>query len=393
MTTSTGSTVAGAGAARSEIEIGSARTPQIVVVATAASSRDEVIAAFATINEEYQRFSSSRTLAHSSLENCQKALSKIQDCADAVFRRDEVKEMEKKVVEMTEFEAALLAKQKEEQRAGASNSLVLPSMQIINDAYRVFQQAQSGAPSATTTTAVQVFNPTAFDRCVSALEKIEASYRQAAKEGLPTEQLKSDFEQAQRQVQEMNMASGVLTRQDLRGIQSFTQPPIETYYIDSTGEKYIQPDHSQLLTFGGKFFLQGEYEGIGLSRQQVFGGKVCDILYLTKKPDQIEYEIRNAKPCEEQTFSWVRPSSWVPFNFGPESTSKREYPQDKQMRQRLETQNGLLKTVKAELGVKVQQQWKYSSYGIFTYEELRTQGLSEEHARKSHAIAFYYKKS
>ncbi len=489
-------------------EIEAARVTPVAPFTTISSS-DAIIAAFATINKEYQQFSSSRTLSRSSLENCQKVLSKIKEWAATILCKGEeadqekIKEVERKVLEMCEFETALLvslptgqeidsffqeidqafddftrtkkldpvslekskaalkklgrcdavvtelgtpttiakysivefqrllaaSRQKVEQMVAASSDLILTPTQIINDAYREFQQAQSGAPSATTTTAVQVFNPTAFDRCVSALEKIEASYRQAAKEGLPTEQLKSDFEQAQRQVQEMNMASGVLTRQDLRGIQSFTQPPIETYYVDSKGEKYIQPDHSQLLTFGGKFFLRGEYEGIDLSRQQVFGGKVCDILYLTKKPDQVAHEIRDANPHGEQPLSWLLPSSiswllpssngeqplswllpssiswllpssngeqplsWLLPSFLRPSASKRKYLQDKQiMRQRQEVQGYLLRMVQAELDVKVQQQWKYGDFEICLHKQLRLKGLSEEHAWKSHAIAFYYKK-
>ncbi len=444
MTTSAASTATAASATTARVQPSSA----IAVVTT--TSSDAIIAAFATISKEYQQFSSSRTLSYSSLENCQKVLSEIEEwAAKVLFRGEEadqkkIKEVEKQVQEMCEFETALLAslptgqeidsffqeidrafddftrtkklhlvssekskaalkklgrcdvvvtelgipiiakypivefqrllaasRQKVEQMVEANSSLILPPTQIINDAYREFQQAQSAAPSATTTTAVQVFNPTAFDRCVSALERIEASYRQAAKEGLPTEQLKSEFEQAQKQVQEMNMASGVLTRQDLRGIQSFTQPPIETYYVDSKGEKYVQPDHSQLLTFGGKFFLQGEYEGIGLSRQQVFGGKVCDILYLTKKPDQVEYEIRQASK--------------------PRFASKQVSPQHQQMLNRQKVQSELLKKAIAELDVKALQQWKYGDYEICLHKELSSKGLSEEYAWKSHAIAFYYK--
>lgn len=219
--------------------------------------------------------------------------------------------------------------------------------------------------------------------CTHALEQLKTYYRLLyERDTKEAEEFKPWLDYLTSCVQEMNMRSPTLTRQDLNGIATFLTKPIEEYYIDNlTGDKYLQPDHSQLLKFGGRFYIAGEYKSIGLLREKTVNGKLCDILYLTKQEDQVAYEGRTQNSHS---------NSYSSSTFSNSIMGVFSY--DELIKTRITKQKGLLETHLQSLQ-KLFKEWKYESYQPCSAEELRALKFPEEGVRQNHAIIFYYKKA
>jgi hypothetical protein len=239
----------------------------------------------------------------------------------------------------------------EVQEAG---DLVLASSFRIDDQYNSFLKTNTLSLSS-------------LELCTQDLIKMEDLYEKIYSQDKELAVvLKEKFDLAQKQVQEMNMSSEVMTSQDLYGIRSFSKAPIEEIYVDlKTNHSYIQPNHSELLAFGGQFFLEGKYSGIGLLRHNNFGGFLCDILYLEKDPDQVSYE-------NPKIWSWSSPK------------------ENKEMESRIATQLRLQELAIQELNKKVLG-WRYSHCEICGKDQLIQKGMDKDYAQKHHAILFFYK--
>jgi hypothetical protein len=240
---------------------------------------------------------------------------------------------------------------------------IIFALQTIDSMYNIFQE-------------VQIHNMDSLGTCIDLLEKVDRFYKQFLPQvdNAASNTLKMRFQKAQQQVREMNARSSILTRQDLQDVGDFFQSPKESVYFDPhTQETYIQPDHSTLLAFGSTYCARGGYLGIGLSRCQTYAGKLCDVLYLKKKQDQVDYEY---------------PRGWL-FQMTPHDVWERYYAP---VSERVSVQRGFHSRIFEVLKEKIVE-WKYADFAICEYPGLIRNGLSEKHAKENHAIFFYYQKS
>ena len=232
---------------------------------------------------------------------------------------------------------------------------------------------------------------------ISKLENMEKIYEDIyAVNKEEAGKIKGELDTAHAMVQKMNNNSQVLTRQDVRGINSFFKKPVEENYTDKDGTVYIQPDHSGLLRFGGDFFISGEYESIGLLRHYKINGSLCDVLYLKKQKDQIEFESQHKQYVKELKRYIFEGDCLEPFIQEKEQTfsfcfftKKRS---DKYISELLKTQFSKIKLASQVLIEKCQA-WKYKKLDLCEEKELKLLGISEEASAGIHAILFYFKKS
>ncbi len=189
------------------------------------------------------------------------------------------------------------------------------------------------------------------------------------------EQNSSEAEKLQYRLKEMqSMAATMnaksspsqLTLYDVDGFGTFLKTPQVNFYFDkSTGKKYIQPDHSQLLKIGGDICIKGTYAGIGLSRHVKLKEQICDILYLNKRKDQISAE----NPFFQTSF------------FNNDSTTIND---------RISTQRGLAMQLYPMLKEKITE-WNYETFLFCDKKEILEYTQDKSLAKKSHAILFFYK--
>lgn len=223
-------------------------------------------------------------------------------------------------------------------------------------------------------------DPKELDVCISDLHRIAAIRLQIIRDGAVPESLSHKYSLALQRVQEMNMASAVVTRYDVQSVASFFTPPDERVYIDPvTGTRYVNPDHSKLLAFAGQFFMEGGYSGIGLLRHQSKDGAVYDFLYLKKQSDQICYE-KYARYYEKYV-GCIECSCLDPLLSWKFQDVIR----------RMEIQKQLVKKAYDVLNIEAKN-WRYQSYKICGYEELVEFDVEEAAAMNTHAIIFYYEK-
>lgn len=211
------------------------------------------------------------------------------------------------------------------------------------------------------------------------LENLVGVSRQLWREGdyENAQLLDKDIEQYTEWVQEMNMKAPGLTVQDMRGVESFFEPPRQEFYIDKqTMEKFYQPDSSGLLAFGGSFRTEGEYQGVGLSKNMRYpkGCQLpCDVLYVKKQDDQIAYE--------SELYNISQTENWW----------SRLWMEKTQVVQRMKKQ-AKYQTEAIDFFEQKILEWNYSSFKFCGYEELIALGFQPERAVRIHAVVLYHKK-
>jgi hypothetical protein len=163
-------------------------------------------------------------------------------------------------------------------------------------------------------------------------------------------------------------------------IQDFFTTPIEKFFIDpDTGIRYVQPDHSQVLNLGIQYFEADMYASIGFSREEKLDGRVCDVLFMTKFPDQIAFET----PSKKKHFP-MRAYEWL--------CKKKIEAKQKKITDRISRQIDCLERVNKELQAK-HKLWKYKSFKPCATKELTHLGMEPKKANLYHALVFFYKKS
>lgn len=215
--------------------------------------------------------------------------------------------------------------------------------------------------------------PSAF----AALQELENAYEDVyRRDQLEGEKMQLSVKQKRQSVQIMNQKSPNLTLQDMKAIGNFFVKPLEKYYIDpQTGKRYIQPDHSQLLTLSTQFMMKGEYRGEGLAREVNINGKICDILYLKKMKDQILYEYKSDYSATEYSWFWFK-------------TSAEEI---EKIKARIIKQQKLAKTLYPTIDSQFKK-WKYKSFEFMAYDQLNKL-FDVKTAQENHALLFYYQEA
>ena len=233
-----------------------------------------------------------------------------------------------------------------------------------------------------------------LNECISLIENLEKTYKalySIDKQG--ASKIKDYLTKAQSYVQEMNRESNMLTRQDVRGIATFFNKPIEEDYIDEDGVVYIQPDHSNLLKFGGSFFVKCDYTSIGMLRNIKLNKNLCDILYLEKNKDQISFESRNK--------SYVNNLRISVFKGLPEPRFQEESSFFSFLRRQYRSNERIIKTIKTQCQMIIAsiryldektKEWQYRDYKICDEKELFKLGLDETTCCSNHAMMFFYEK-
>lgn len=222
---------------------------------------------------------------------------------------------------------------------------------------------------------------TMLPSCINALRAFENHYASLyAQDPTQAALIKKDLEEMRQYVQTMNMASPVVTRQDLAMISKFFTKPIEKVFIDGiTNKRYIQPDHSRLLQSATPFFKEGNYVGVGLKREKrLTDGRVCDVLYLIKGNDQIDYE-KSIKPDVKK--AWYAPIT----AYLPQSQFKKQ-----ELQQRIQCQERLFSEVQRGIeGFKI---FGYSEFIAVRDDQARSLslGMTEKAALENHMVFFIY---
>lgn len=230
---------------------------------------------------------------------------------------------------------------------------------------------------------------------ISSFEEIEKTYESMYRvDKQKAALIKKDLDSAKEMIQQMNANGKFFTKHDAKGINSFFKKPIEETYTDTDGTVYIQPDHSNLFRFGGKFFLLGGYRGLGLGRHQKINGSLCDILYLNKEEDQIEFESKNKQYIKQVQDYIFKGNCEEPYFHEPEQTFFDRFftrtKNDKYISELIKVQFNEINESLSILNEKCQE-WKYESFKVCAEGELRDFGLDKA-AKKIHAILFYFKK-
>ncbi|MFZ0565172.1 MAG: hypothetical protein WAM28_03205 [Chlamydiales bacterium] len=218
------------------------------------------------------------------------------------------------------------------------------------------------------------------DEAVISLEKMKKAYSE--NEANLTEAEKLDYRQrlrkAQSQIQKMNAFAQKMTVQDVMNVATFFHCPngVGKVYEDDDGERYYEPDHSQLLLLGSRFMSQDLYKGIGLHRkfkilnEHTKKEQNCDLLYFKKKEDQIDYDVNG-----EGFFSFLTQ-------------------QKSRMERRREEQSKLLKKFSDYLSSNsICSQWHYECFRAADFETFKRFGFSVEKASGVNAIIFYHRKA
>ena len=192
-------------------------------------------------------------------------------------------------------------------------------------------------------------------------------------------------------IQRMNFGAPRVTTQDILALQSFVMAPAEKFYIDDTGEKYYQPNHSHLLTAVTELFAKGSYRGVGVSKKQAFihpethQKGYYDLLYLTKLDDQIAYETAPTYEAGKQRFHELYGKTpFVAINTLGWAT-KEELDE----RKRIQSEE------KEKLQLYFQDRfagWSYASFQICTHNDLLQLGMPPETSPNIQGVVFYHKK-
>lgn len=185
---------------------------------------------------------------------------------------------------------------------------------------------------------------------------------------------------------EMNTAIGstAMNEVDASALTSFCTTPINRLYIDpDTGKTYVQGDHSKLVSQAWQYCASGGYSGYGIERHQKIQGKVCDVFYLKKHDDQIDYERRQLVPEKEpnRVFGFRNP-----FHFSSKSQTDSDI---EEIRKRMVIQNNLLQNLKNLKKLAISH--AYEKAVPCGGENLDSLGATKND--RIHALIFFYKET
>ena len=194
-------------------------------------------------------------------------------------------------------------------------------------------------------------------------------------------------QELEKQAQELNRESTCLTRYDLRSMGNFLSPPVNEYYTHTDGARYFAPDSSKIFALAAIYQRDCGFCELGLGKNRTVinpnTGKeyVCDLIYLKKQDDQIQYESHKLS-----YFGRISDAIHSKCSFWSSAASK--------IRQRIAKQREVFRDqVHPMLSTKFKE-WQYSGFAICTSEEdFRRIGFqfTKTTAEKHYIIVMMYK--
>lgn len=213
-------------------------------------------------------------------------------------------------------------------------------------------------------------------QCTQALRNLEAQYRELySNDREKAMAVKEEIDRLSPLVNEISLRTPSVTDRDYGLLRSFGERPVgvgDPFLDAASGLTYIQPDHSELLKFGSAFFVSGQYIGIGLIRGHMSQGRKCDILYLKKQTDQVEYEEKERIGYARQLKDWL---------------TRKDTARD--IVTRIQVQQQLIDRAVPFI-VESLPKWCYESYQPCGTQELIENGIDPEYAKQHHAVIFFY---
>lgn len=221
------------------------------------------------------------------------------------------------------------------------------------------------------------------------LEQESARLRAAGQAGSAEETYRQALVM-RREAAELVGAVPHLTTFDVTRAIALFHPPVNEVYEHTDRTRYYAPDSSQIMVYIAQFKDETEFEGYGLgqAREAVHprtGRKlVCDVIYVRKKKDQIQYEMGDISP--------LRRLSDRISNFLPAWSSGASKIRERQAIQWAKFENELAPRIRDHL-----EQWKYrkclcyTSPSDFLKQECVFHTSTEEERHTYYVIVLYYK--
>ena len=159
----------------------------------------------------------------------------------------------------------------------------------------------------------------------------------------------------------------------------------DTYEDSETGISYIQPYSGEILELCDTILSEGEYNGIGLSLKMRIQERLCDVVYLKKRKDQVTFESQT--PSEEKPGRFAYFGEMLSplrgcFFFGEDKRAV--------IQKRIGKQEQIAFRIN-DLFRKYYKEWKYEEFIVCDSKMLLQLEAFGDEAKKIHAVIFYYK--